>query len=94
MTSVIPKSPIPLPTTLAWFGGRTPREVVSAPRPQPDRRLAIVATWFCLLGFVEPATQYCRQRVYLPYCGAPSGFRCSCGAQLHGHDPGDEDATP
>jgi len=33
------------------------------------------------------------RRVYGAYCGAPPGIRCRCGAQLAGHDPGDED-TP
>jgi hypothetical protein len=93
MSMAIPKLPITPPAKLTWFGGRTAHEVRSAPR-LPPVRLAIVAMWFCLPGFVEPATEFRRQRVYRPYCGAPPGFDCRCGAQLHGHDPGDEDTTP
>jgi hypothetical protein len=43
---------------------------------------------------VEPATELRRRRVYLPYCSAPPAYRCRCGAQLRGHDRGDEDTTP
>ena len=34
------------------------------------------------------ALHYCIPE--LNYCVAPRGIRCRCGAQLHGHDPGDE----
>jgi hypothetical protein len=50
------------------------------PKMQPRKASDFVfaASWFCVPE--------------LEYCGAPAGYRCSCGKQREGHDPGDEDA--
>lgn len=68
--------------------------------PEPPRRISprwylawptpMAATWFCMPGFVEETNEIRPRRVYAAYCGAPSGVRCRCGAQLVGHDAGDE----
>lgn len=73
---------VPPATSLRWIGDR-PRE---SPVPSSDRRV-FVASWFCIPG----GNWFGDARIVAPYCGAPDGYRCSCGAQLAGHDFGDED---
>lgn len=104
MSIAILKISLPPPRKLTWFDGRTAHEVRSAQRPRPawgdvlwpppDRRLAIVATWYCWPELIEEAAEFRPRRVIGAYCGARPGFRCRCGAQLHGHDPGGEDGMP
>jgi len=76
--------------------------VPKADRPKPridvGRERAFVFRYFCLKNvpdFVERVGYCSRERLrtyrFSDYCGAPPGVRCSCGAQLAGHDPGDED---
>lgn len=69
--------------------------------PPPDRRLAIVACWFCIPEHVvegpaprrggNGAPLLGERWTFGAYCSAPQGVRCRCGAQRQGHDPGDED---
>lgn len=56
-------------------------------------------SWFCIPASEERDAfpKYAERRgrpavrTFAAYCGAPPGVRCRCGAQLSGHDPGDED---
>ena len=83
----IPTAP---PSSSWWRWTKPPRRPAV---PPADRRF-FTAMWFCIPGWVEPATEFQPQRTYPPYCGAPPGYRCRCGAQLAGHDFGDEDVRP
>lgn len=75
-----------------------------SPVPSADRRGPHLS-WYCIAeqtveGFDSPRQEQFgipqpgRRFTFAAYCGAPPGVRCSCGAQLDGHDPGDEDARP
>lgn len=74
----------PRRTSPLWYL-RWPQPVIDLVRGDNNPR------WFCMPATVEEATEFRPRRVYAAYCGAPPGIRCRCGAQLAGHDPGDED---
>lgn len=95
-TYTIPKLEISLPRQDSWakldplhrtsppWYLRWPQPVIDLVRGNGNPR------WFCMPQTVEEATEFRPRRVYGAYCGAPQGVRCRCGAQLDGHDPGDE----
>jgi hypothetical protein len=79
------------PGGFMWCGEPSPWDPPRVPwylRPWEPPKRPIAALWYCTKG--EPFGDDGHGRVIGPYCGAPLGVRCSCGAQLHGHDPGDE----
>lgn len=93
------------PTTVTWASDPCPSRTsplwyLSWPTPVIDlvRGNPMNATWFCLAGKnavheteVVGYGIHQRTRTYVvDFCGAPPGVRCSCGTQLAGHDPGDE----
>jgi len=72
-----------------------PKPLTRALQPSP----IVGRAWFCFAGprrveevVPPPLPGMPSKTLVLDYCGAPPGVRCSCGTQLAGHDPGDEDA--
>ena|ERR1700761_1129570 len=90
-TYKIPATKQIIPLTLVPKADRTKHRI------DVGRERAFVFTYFCMQNVTDIVERFgygSRPRIIRlsAYCGAPDGVRCKCGAQLDGHDFGDEDS--